>query len=96
MAIDINGAGAVHLIAFARVYNDRAALVLCPRLSSSRLDEGIVAAPQRWSETVLNLPSGFPLKPLRDVFSKRTIADARRPLKVAALLAESPVALFLS
>lgn len=96
LPIETHGPAAVHLIAFARIHEGRVALIVCPRLSSGRLDDGIVPVPRRWEGTELYLPQGFIFPPLRDAFGEAIVPGAAQVLEVASLLRHTPVALLFS
>ncbi len=96
LPIETYGPGAVHIVAFARIRDDRIALVVCPRLSNGRLEGGLIVAPQHWLGTELHLPQAIPLSPLRDAFNGMIVRVDGPVLKVAALLRQTPVALLLS
>ena len=89
------GAGAHHLIAFARQLGEREAIIIAPRLSDS-LTAGSVDAPVGgvWSGTRLALPRSLAGVQFRDLFTGELFdASESRDLDLAAVLATFPVAL---
>jgi (1->4)-alpha-D-glucan 1-alpha-D-glucosylmutase len=94
------GAGAAHLVAYARTWQDRRLVVLAPRLAYT-LMEGKTALPVArpvWRDTRLALP--WPVTGWRDLLSGRTLAAETSAtgsaLSVAATLAEWPLALLVA
>ena len=89
------GAHAEHVIAFARVHADRAALVVAARLPLALAADGAPPVGARWDDTTVTVPPDLRRilagTVLRDVVdgARHDVADA---LPVAALLARVPVA----
>jgi (1->4)-alpha-D-glucan 1-alpha-D-glucosylmutase len=90
-AINFAGAFADCAIGFVRRRQDRAIVVIVPRLSSR---VGFPPVGQRWQDTHANLVSG--LSALRDVFSDREVRAENSKLKLSEAMAEVPFAVFCS
>ncbi|MBV8131186.1 MAG: hypothetical protein JO282_01555, partial [Alphaproteobacteria bacterium] len=75
---------ASHICAFARARGEEEIIVIVPRLVYRLYDGGCSA---KWGATKIGLPSGE----WRDVFTGRW-RDGGRPVSVAQLLANFPVA----
>ena len=90
-AINFGGVFADCAIGFVRRHEDRAIIVIVPRLSSR---VGFPPAGERWRDTYANLASG--LSALRDVFSDREVRAEKSQLKLSEAMAEVPFAVFCS
>jgi (1->4)-alpha-D-glucan 1-alpha-D-glucosylmutase len=90
------GQRADNIVAFARRFQDQAAIVIAPRLVASLTAAGhaLPLGPEVWGDTVLELPASFSGRTLRDALSGRRIA-AGPALPIAQALAICPVALYL-
>jgi (1->4)-alpha-D-glucan 1-alpha-D-glucosylmutase len=85
--INFSGAFADCAIGFARRHNDRAIVVIVPRLSSR---VGFPPVGERWQDTHANLASG--LSGLRDVFHDREVRAENSQLKLSEAMAQVPFA----
>lgn len=101
LPIGVVGAQAVRTYAFARVANERAAIVCVPRLSAG-LPGGRTPPLGReaWGDTSMLIPADIDARPLRHAFTGRqvglrTMADGTRRIEVAEVLAEFPVGLMI-
>jgi (1->4)-alpha-D-glucan 1-alpha-D-glucosylmutase len=90
-AINFGGTFADCAIGFVRRHQDRAVVVIVPRLSSR---VGFPPVGQRWQDTHANLASG--LSGLRDVFSDREVRAENSQLKLSEALSQLPFAVFCS
>ena len=88
-AINFGGAFADCAIGFVRRYQDRAIVVIVPRLSSR---VGFPPVGERWQDTHANLASG--LSALRDVFSAREVRAENSQLKLSEAMLQLPFAVF--
>ena len=96
--LDVTGAMAAHVVAFARTdETGHAAIVIAPRLALTLLDGAQTPAVvvERWADTTVTLPSSLAAKRFRNVLTDRTLA-ASQTHRVAELLAVLPVALLES
>jgi (1->4)-alpha-D-glucan 1-alpha-D-glucosylmutase len=94
--IDVVGPKAGHLLCFARVAGDSAALVLVPRLVATLLagEERVPVGPQVWADTAVMLPPELPAARWSNVFTGEVVeTSADRTLAVAQILGPFPVAL---
>jgi (1->4)-alpha-D-glucan 1-alpha-D-glucosylmutase len=95
LPLEVRGAHARHLLAFARRDGDTAAIVIAPRLMVSRLSaEG---RPADWEDTEIVLPSELPEGDFRLILSDEEvpIRGDRRSIAASTLLSELPLALLL-
>ena len=90
-AINFGGVFADCAIGFVRQHQDRAIIVIVPRLSSR---VGFPPVGERWQDTHANLPPG--LSALRDVFSDREVRAEKSQLKLSEAMARLPFAVFCS
>ena len=95
--LQVTGAQAVHAVAFARTFEDRAVVVVVPRLSL-KLTGGAQRLPTGsgiWRETALELPAR-PSGNLCNVFTrKRVPLENNRNLKLSSVLEDFPVAILI-
>jgi len=90
-AINFGGALADCVIGFVRRHQDRAIVVVVPRLSSR---VGFPPVGERWQDTHAILPSGLPA--LRDVFTNRELQPENSQLRLSDAMAQLPFAVFCS
>jgi (1->4)-alpha-D-glucan 1-alpha-D-glucosylmutase len=88
-AINFGGAFTGCAIGFVRRHQDRAIVVIVPRLSS-RI--GFPPVGERWQDTHADLARG--LSSLRDVFSDREVNAENSQLKLSEAMSELPFAVF--
>lgn len=92
--LEVVGAHADHIIAFAREYRGEWALVVTPRLTASLLSNSLVPLipATAWEDTAVKLPAAFRARALRSVLTTGAShkADADR-LLVSEMLDEFPV-----
>jgi (1->4)-alpha-D-glucan 1-alpha-D-glucosylmutase len=89
--INFGGVLADCAIGFVRRYQERAIIVVVPRLSSR---VGFPPIGERWQDTHAILPSGLPA--LRDVFCDRELRSENSQLKLSEVMAGLPFAVFCS
>jgi (1->4)-alpha-D-glucan 1-alpha-D-glucosylmutase len=98
--IDLTGARAQHVFAFARITRDAAALVVVPRLCGGLdvPDEGWPIGPGVWQDTRLMLPPALAGRSFRNVFTGASLSADVAGLSVEAAEAISsfPVALWIA
>ena len=97
--IRAEGAGAAHVVAFARMLGTRAVIAVVPRLMNHGLPEGhqIPVGPEVWKDTRLFLPEELSGLTYRHVFTgARLKADAAGSLLAAELFRTCPVGLLAS
>jgi (1->4)-alpha-D-glucan 1-alpha-D-glucosylmutase len=87
--INFGGTFANCAIGFARRHQDRAIVVIVPRLSSR---VGFPPVGERWQDTHANLASG--LSGLRDVFRDREVCAENSQLKLSEAMSQVPFAVF--
>jgi (1->4)-alpha-D-glucan 1-alpha-D-glucosylmutase len=85
-----NGAFADCVIAFARKLDRQSAVVIAPRLSSR---VGFPPIGDRWKDTTIELPEGFPLERWRQVFTGHEFWIKQRQIRVADALLTLPFAI---
>jgi len=90
-AINFGGSLADCAIGFVRRHQDRAIVVIVPRLSSR---VGFPPVGERWQDTHANL--AFGLSTLRDVVSDRELRAENSQLKLSEAMAQLPFAVFCS
>ncbi len=91
------GAHAERVVAFARRYAERTAVVVVPRLASAMLPPsrpGTGLPPLRWGDTALRLPPAIATRSFVDVFTGRRRGPSSRH-RLDDALATFPVALWL-
>jgi (1->4)-alpha-D-glucan 1-alpha-D-glucosylmutase len=88
-AINFGGAFADCAIGFVRRHQDRAIVVMVPRLSSR---VGFPPVGESWQDTHANLASGP--SGLRDVFSDREVRAENSQLKLSEAMSQLPFAVF--
>ena len=99
LPLEISGAEAGRLLAFARRHEARWAVVLVPRLAFPLLGEADrpLVDPPHWRDTCLRLPEDLPQDGLRGLFSGTGVSLERRgELLVSKALESFPVGLFYS
>ena len=84
------GAFADNCIAFARQLERQMVVVTVPRLSS-RI--GFPSTGERWKDTAIELPEGFPLERWRDVMTGREVWIKNRQIPIADAMSSLPFAL---
>lgn len=90
LPLRVNGEFANHVIAFARQLERHAVVVVVPRLSS-RI--GFPPIGDRWKETTIELPEGFPLERWRQVITGHEFWIKGRQIRLADALSLLPFAL---
>ncbi len=85
-----NGAFSDCVIAFARQLDRQSAVVIAPRLSSQ---VGFPPIGDRWIDTTIELPEGFPLERWRQVFTGHEFWIKERQIRVADALSTLPFAI---
>ena len=101
VALEAGGASEYHVIGFARVHEQNAALAVAPRLVASLLDSRTAPlGEQIWRDTWIALPDGVPAETYRNVLTGETLhssmVQGRRCLLLAQILTDCPVALLES
>ncbi len=95
----VGGACADNVLAYVRVFDPVAAIVVTPRFSSALLADTAVPliAPERWQDTALRLPPSLRGWHWRSVWddSMIAIADKRDSIAVADALSSMPVGLLV-
>ena len=86
------GAQAESCVAFAREHEGRWLIVLAPRLSSR---VGFPPVADRWQDTVVELPQGFPRDGAKDIFTGRTLRNDGS-ISLAEALETLPFAAYVS
>jgi (1->4)-alpha-D-glucan 1-alpha-D-glucosylmutase len=93
--LSATGQKQAHVVAFARTWDGRAAVVVCPRLVA-----GLTGATDRppvgaavWQDTSLSLPAELAGASFRNLLTAAPIEPDTRGLALATLLADFPVAL---
>ncbi len=89
----VTGSAADHLVAFARVLGDDAAIVIAPRfpLELLRGQSSVVPSSRHWADTTVDLPSSLQGARFRNIFTEETFT-ANASLPVKEVLARFPVA----
>jgi malto-oligosyltrehalose synthase len=96
--IEVAGAKAKHVVAFARAHGGASCIAVVPRLPSELLEQGadhVVIPPAYWTDTALVLPRGLVGCTLHDCISDQTYRIDEQVL-LEDLLARLPVALLVS
>ncbi|MGD8203174.1 malto-oligosyltrehalose synthase [Pantoea sp. FN0305] len=79
LPLSASGLRAENVIAFARMENDDALIVIAPRLVFSSLDGGLAQPqPQRWLETEIALPERLANRRYRDILSGEFVSPTDR------------------
>jgi (1->4)-alpha-D-glucan 1-alpha-D-glucosylmutase len=100
LPLDVLGERAEHVVAFARLHEGRAAVVVAPRLPLGVAPDGAAPLGTLWGETRLQLPGpvlqalGGAGAPLRERFGGGGVAAASE-LPMARIMERLPVALLL-
>jgi (1->4)-alpha-D-glucan 1-alpha-D-glucosylmutase len=96
--LDVHGARALHIVAFARRHGDDWALVIVPRLLARLCHEASINAEcapvgeQAWADTEVHLPDGAP-QAWRNVFGSSGASG--QTLRLSEVFAEFPYALLV-
>jgi len=92
----VEGPAAKHVLAFARVLGDRAAIVIVPRLALDLLHERDTpfVPPERWGKTIVRLPENIANRTFRDTFTGATV-NAGTTIAVAENLKWFPAAILM-
>jgi (1->4)-alpha-D-glucan 1-alpha-D-glucosylmutase len=94
--LEVEGAGADHVVAFLRRRGEASALIVASRLVARWLEgDTIVVPPSRWGETRLRLPSELSAIPFRDVLASRTMSFTNGHAPISQILEYLPVALLV-
>ena len=92
LPLNVTGERANHVVAFARNYNDKRAIVMCGRFFMSLPEaEGRPVDPNAWRGTFVELEGNWPAS-MTDRISGRTISTDR-PIEVEEAFAQLPLAL---
>jgi len=94
--IEVTGARAANVVAFARSQGEAHAVVVVPKLSMSLLPDGsdrIRIPAAAWRDTMLLLPDAIAGRALRDRVGGADHPRLERQVRVADVLAEFPIAL---
>ena len=95
LPIAATGTHSSHVIAFARLHADGAALVVVPRFAASLVGgRGAPLGPEVWTDTTVPLPDTLAGRRWRSVLTGRQLGPTRS-LAVGDLLAEWPVAVLI-
>jgi (1->4)-alpha-D-glucan 1-alpha-D-glucosylmutase len=92
-ALEVTGAHADHVCAFARVHADAAVLTVVPRLLARRGADSLPVGADYWADTRVAVPAGVPAAFRNDFTGERVHGTS---LAVADVLATFPVALLES
>jgi malto-oligosyltrehalose synthase len=85
-----------HVVAFARLHGDEAALVVAPRLAGSLVDgRGPPIGNQVWTDTTLPLPKALATRQWRSALTGAEV-PATPALRIGDLCAELPVAVLVA
>jgi (1->4)-alpha-D-glucan 1-alpha-D-glucosylmutase len=97
-ALATTGRHAERVVAFSRRAGEAAALTVAPRLMAPLLQgsDRPLPPPAAWKETAIELPEGWPERPLVDELTGRHLTSRSGRLALSELLAELPVALLAS
>jgi len=92
----VEGPAAKHVLAFARVLGDQAAIMIVPRLVLDLLHDRDTpfVPPERWGETVVRLPEKMGNRPFRDIFTE-SVVKAGSTLSVADTLRQFPASILI-
>ncbi|HEV8331194.1 MAG TPA: hypothetical protein VGQ22_07245, partial [Steroidobacteraceae bacterium] len=100
--LQVEGAHKEHVFAFARTFEGRSCIVIVPRWSAKLMD-AVNELPLRervWADTRVVLGNALPATALRDLFAGLEVpaeeVQGERSVRVAAALAEFPVAVLLA
>jgi (1->4)-alpha-D-glucan 1-alpha-D-glucosylmutase len=88
--LEVRGALAEHVCAFARVGDDAAVLTVVPRLLARRGGDAPALGPDTWQDTTLEIPAGIGPR-FRNVFSGEMLDGETLP--IGGVLGRFPVAL---
>jgi (1->4)-alpha-D-glucan 1-alpha-D-glucosylmutase len=94
--LEISGARANHVCAFARAHGEEEVIVVVPRLLSTLIGPGMPVGSQVWGENGVILPGGG-TRVYRNLFTAETIEsehtrDGHQALPLAAVFSRFPVA----
>ena len=89
LPLNVEGALAACVVAFARQLDGKTALVIAPRISSR---VGFPPIGEKWQDTAVALPSDLALQNGRDIFSSREIPLQNGRIRIADALATLPFA----
>lgn len=96
LPLHIEGPAANHAVAFARIADDNAVVVIAPRLCLKLLEgqEEPLVPSSRWRDTSIRLPQSLAGRPLRDILTGQLRTG--ETLELAEVLETVPVAVFSS
>lgn len=96
LPLTVSGAYAKHCVAFMRKWQDKACLVLVPRLVANLLHEAEVPhlAPEKWSDTAIELAHDFKDSEFTSVITRQSLTPTKGRLYLRDLLASFPVNAF--
>ncbi|MGA4635998.1 malto-oligosyltrehalose synthase [Pseudomonas solani] len=91
--LQVEGAHAEQVLAFARSHGGDYLVVLVPRLASELLGEAVTPhiAPERWADTRVVLPAAIGDSPLTGVFSRTPLHPVEGCIALTEALADFPV-----
>jgi (1->4)-alpha-D-glucan 1-alpha-D-glucosylmutase len=95
LPLETGGEQGHRIIAFARHYQGRYAIVVAPRLCSELLSEGaLLIATEKWGDTYVRLPENLSSLEFKGLFSTQVVT-LDKDLRVSEALKEFPVNLYL-
>ncbi|MDB5525036.1 MAG: treY [Rhizobium sp.] len=95
LALEVQGPAAEHVIAFARVHQDDAAIVIAPRLVLGFVRNDAIRTAEIWRKTRVILPDVLKELSFQDSAGK-AIDPENGGISLTAILAEQPFALLIS
>ena len=90
LPLRVTGEFADHCIGFARQLEQKAVIVIVPRLSSR---VGFPPVGERWQDTAIELPEGFSLEGWKDALTGRDCRTKNRQIRVADAMSILPFAM---
>lgn len=95
LPLETGGEQGHRIIAFARHYQGRHAIVIAPRLCSELLSEGdLLIAAEKWGDTYVRLPENLSQLEFKGLFSTQAVT-LDKDLRMSTALKEFPVNLYL-
>ncbi|WP_263265051.1 malto-oligosyltrehalose synthase [Pseudomonas sp. RIT-PI-S] len=95
LPLETGGEQANRIVAFARHYQGRYAIVVVPRLCSDLLSEGELLIPaEKWGDTYVRLPENLLQPEFKGLFATQAVT-LDKDLRMSAALKEFPVNLYL-
>jgi maltooligosyltrehalose synthase len=95
--VEVTGALANHLVAFARRFDSDIAITVVPRLAHALLSDGdrITFDPSAWKDAALTLNHAWPIV-WRNIFCAETIRATQRQIEAKSIFSRCPVALLIA